>query len=50
MGGLWESAVKSAKTIMARVIGERALTFEELATVFTKVEAVLNSRPLSSNE
>ncbi|XP_018306186.1 uncharacterized protein, partial [Mycetomoellerius zeteki] len=33
MGGLWEAAVKSAKTHMKRVIGMTILSFEELYTI-----------------
>ena len=45
-GGLWESAVKSAKYHLKRVVGGYRFTFEELYTICCKVESYLNSRPL----
>lgn len=46
-GGLWEAAVKSAKSNMRRITGNANLTIEEAQTLFCEIEAVMNSRPLT---
>lgn len=46
-GGLWEAAVKSAKRHLVKMSGSALLNFEEMSTLLCRVEAVLNSRPLT---
>ena len=49
-GGLWETAVKSAKYHMTRIVGKAHLTFEGKANAgkwtLCEIEAILNSHPL----
>ncbi|XP_055632944.1 uncharacterized protein LOC129773372 [Toxorhynchites rutilus septentrionalis] len=46
-GGLWEAAVKSAKTHLLKEIGNTSLAYEDMLTLLAQVEMCLNSRPLT---
>ncbi|XP_020713016.1 uncharacterized protein LOC110117666 [Ceratitis capitata] len=47
VGGLWEAGVKSFKTHFRRVANAMRFTMEEFSTLLAKIEACLNSRPIS---
>ncbi|GFX31099.1 integrase catalytic domain-containing protein [Trichonephila clavipes] len=44
---LWEANMKSMKRILLRVVKSANMNFEELTTLVTQIETVLNLRPLS---
>ncbi|XP_039285255.1 uncharacterized protein LOC120351528 [Nilaparvata lugens] len=45
-GGIWEANIKSAKTLLKIQIGDNPITMEEYFTVFSRIESIMNSRPL----
>ncbi|XP_037932486.1 uncharacterized protein LOC119667268 [Teleopsis dalmanni] len=46
-GGFWERLVKSIKICLKSAIGKLMLTYNELNTLLTEVEYVINIRPLT---
>ncbi len=46
-GGIFEKLIKSTKRCLKKVVGRACLTYDELQTIITEIEAVLNLRPLS---
>lgn len=46
-GGYWERLVRSIKSPLKKVIGQSSPSFNELGTLLTEVEGVINAKPLT---
>ena len=46
-GGFWERIVRSVKEPLRKVLGNALLSYIELYTILTDIEAIVNSRPLT---
>ena len=47
-GGVWERQIRSIRKILGALLKEQSLTDESLRTLMCEVEAVINSRPLTT--
>ena len=46
-GGFWEKLIRSVKRPLKKVIGKSTLSVDELHTILTEIEAVINARPIT---
>ena len=46
-GGFWERLVKTVKLCLKKTIGRATVTYDELATILTEVESVINARHIT---
>ena len=46
-GDSWERLIRSTRRVLSGIVREQTLTDDSLTTLFTEVEAILNSRPLT---
>ncbi|GBM58831.1 hypothetical protein AVEN_179368-1 [Araneus ventricosus] len=45
--GFYERLVKTVKELLRKILGKALLTFEELSTILSEVEVIVNNRPLT---
>ena len=46
-GGLWEAGVREMKRCLVKIVGRHCLRADDIITVLTDIEAILNSRPIT---
>lgn len=46
-GGFWERMVRSVKDSLRKALGKSLLDHNQMSTVLTEIEAIINSRPLT---
>ncbi|GBO27599.1 hypothetical protein AVEN_193708-1 [Araneus ventricosus] len=46
-GGFWERLMRSIKEPLRKTLGRALLTLEELSTILTEIESVINNRPIT---
>jgi len=46
-GGIWGAGIKSAKHHFKHVIGQQVFRYDEFHTLITRIEGILNSRPIT---
>ena len=47
-GGWWERLIRNVKEPLRKVLGKSLLSYVGLATVLTRIEVVINTRPLTT--
>ena len=47
-GGVWERQIRTVRKVMMSIMGQQTLTDESLCTFFCEVEAIVNSRPITT--
>ena len=46
-GGFWERLIQSVKKILRKTVGRSSLNYDELTTILTEIECIINSTPIT---